>query len=479
MNQTFLPHTDLWAHLNLLDVGIILFFALSFLALPHIIPNRHAENPKGNESYLLMGRSLGLPLFVATLVSTWYGGIFGVTQIAFERGFYSFFTQGLFWYISYLIFALFFAKKVRQKKVLSLPELVGQRFGQQARRLSAIVLFFHALPVTYALSIGILLQMIFAINFPLALILGVSLVAIYTALGGFRGVVVTDALQFILMFVSAIMCLIFLIYNFGFLDFLKAALPATYFNWRGDQTWSSSLIWLFIACSTTLIHPVFYQRCLAASSDRVAVRGIFIAIFCWLLFDCCTTLGGMYAKALIPAADSEKAYVLLAIQLLPSGLRGVFLAGIMATILSTLDSFLFVSGTSLSYDILPAGPKSTRNHQFAILGSAALVIGVGLIFDANFEEIWLFMEGIFSTALVVPVLASLYIKRPLSAWQFFLPVATALGTYAFGSLWRHFYEISFSPFYWAHGASIAMFIFSTLALRFRKLASTKSSVVTT
>jgi len=47
-------------------------------------------------------------LFVGTLVATWYGGIFGVTFIAFEKGLYNFLTQGVFWYIAYLIFACFY-----------------------------------------------------------------------------------------------------------------------------------------------------------------------------------------------------------------------------------------------------------------------------------------------------------------------------------------------------------------------------------
>ena len=474
MDPIFSPHIDLLSNISIIDLGIVVFFALSFLVLPHLIKQKATVNNASDGGFLLMGRGLNLPLFVATLTSTWYGGIFGVTQIAFQNGFYSFFTQGLFWYISYLIFAVFFAKKVRQNKVLSLPELIGQRFGEKARRLSAIILFFHALPVTYAISIGILLQMIFAIDFSLALIIGVALVAIYTAMGGFRGVVITDALQFILMFSAVILCVLFLINNFGFMDFLRQTLPKSYFNWRGEQSLASSLIWLFIACSTTLIHPVFYQRCLAAKSDSIAVRGIFLAVLCWLIFDCCTTLGGMYAKALIPDAPSEKAYVFLAIQLLPEGLRGLFLAGIMATILSTLDSFLFVSGTSLSYDLVPFMKDNQRKHQLGIVLSAALVIIIALCFRVNFEEIWLFMEGIFSTALVVPVLVSMFYKRRLSSWQFFLPVLAALLVYFAGSYWRHAIDQSFSPFYWAHGSSIAVFTLCSWALNKRYLFVTKT-----
>lgn len=75
--------------------------------------------------FLLMGRQLTLPMFVGTLVATWYGGIFGVTEIAFSKGIYNFITQGLFWYIAYIIFALFIVRRVKRYEAVTLPDLVG------------------------------------------------------------------------------------------------------------------------------------------------------------------------------------------------------------------------------------------------------------------------------------------------------------------------------------------------------------------
>ena len=57
--------------------------------------NKKRENkPAKALDYLLMGRKLTLPLFVATLVATWYGGIFGVNEITFNYGIYNCVTQG-------------------------------------------------------------------------------------------------------------------------------------------------------------------------------------------------------------------------------------------------------------------------------------------------------------------------------------------------------------------------------------------------
>ena len=96
---------------------------------------------------LLMGRQLTLPMFVATLVATWYGGIFGVTEIAFSDGIYNFVTQGLFWYVAYLIFAFYLVDRVAKFKAVTLPDLVGQMFGPRSARLSAIFNFCNVLPV--------------------------------------------------------------------------------------------------------------------------------------------------------------------------------------------------------------------------------------------------------------------------------------------------------------------------------------------
>ncbi len=66
--------------------------------------------------HMLMGRRLTLPLFIATLVSTWYGGIFGTASIAFSSGVYNLVTQGIFWYVAYLIFAFFVLEQDKRQQ---------------------------------------------------------------------------------------------------------------------------------------------------------------------------------------------------------------------------------------------------------------------------------------------------------------------------------------------------------------------------
>ena len=111
--------------------------------------------------HMLMGRQLTLPLFVGTLVATWYGNILGVTQIAFEQGIYNFITQGVFWYITYIIFAIFFVKQIRSYQALSLATMTEKMFGPRAKVVTAIFTFFDMVPIAYVLSLGLLLQLFF------------------------------------------------------------------------------------------------------------------------------------------------------------------------------------------------------------------------------------------------------------------------------------------------------------------------------
>ena len=135
---------------------------------------------------ILDGRRLTLPLFIATLVSTWYGGIFGVTQIAYEYGIYNFITQGFFWYGTYIIFAFFVAPKIRQTDVHTLPELSGNCLVKKSRFITSIFNILNVIPVAYALSIGIFIDLLFGTGVTTGTIYGTLFVILYSMFGGFR-----------------------------------------------------------------------------------------------------------------------------------------------------------------------------------------------------------------------------------------------------------------------------------------------------
>ena len=402
-------------------VIFILVLGITFLSVIYGQYIKKKQKHNADESLvelLLMGRKLTLPLFIATLVATWYGGIFGVTRIAFEKGIFNFVTQGFFWYVTYLLFAFFILKKITHFNALTLPDLVGKMFGPRSLKLSAIFNFFNVVPIVYVISLGLFFKLFWGGSLLPNMLIGVFIVLLYATFGGFRSIVFSDLVQFYVMCSGVLVIVIFSIINFGGLDYLVNNLPPNYFSITGDESWATTMVWGFIALST-LVNPAFYQRCFAAKSQTIAKKGIIISTFIWFVFDICTTLGAMYAKATIPNAPSDIAYFTYALQLVPPGFRGFFLAGVLATILSTLDSYLFIAGTTLTYDILG---KKFRNkiwiHHAGIVLVACIAIIMAQIFEGNIKTVWKTLGSYYSSCLLLPILAGQFFPKRISDNQF-------------------------------------------------------------
>jgi SSS family solute:Na+ symporter len=423
---SFKPILVINQNLNILDW--VTFTLVLVLTLTSVIygskfikksdANDVSSTLKSAIEHLLMGRSLTLPLFIGTLVATWYGGIFGVTQIAFEKGIYNFITQGVFWYVSYIVFALFLVKGISQYQAITLPDMIGKMFGPKSAKLAAVFNLFNVLPIAYIISIGLFISSLSGLSLSFSMVIGLCLVLSYCLWGGLRSVVLSDLVQFFTMCLGVALVLALSFYHFGGPSFLIEKLPSSYFELTGGQGWGLTLVWGFIALST-LVDPNFYQRCFAAQSPTIAKRGILISTFIWFCFDICTTLGAMYAKAVIPESSSNTAYLTYAIQLLPHGLRGFFLASILATILSTLDSYLFLAATTLSFDLSKDKVGLTpKKHGAAMLVVSIAALGLAHVFSGDIKSVWKTLGSLSAGCMLLPVLLGQIYKNRVSDGTF-------------------------------------------------------------
>jgi SSS family solute:Na+ symporter len=431
----FKSSINFWNYLTTAD--IIVFSIVLLATVASVLYGQYLKERDHQTSFLdmlVLGRKLTLPMFVATLVATWYGGIFGVTQITFNHGIYNFVTQGFFWYITYIIFAFFIIHKVMPYKAVTLPDLVEKMFGPRSAKLTAIFNFFNVLPIAYTISLGIFLQLLFGGNLTTNIALGTTFVVLYSMWGGFRAVVFSDLIQFGVMVSSVILIAIFSVTSVGGLDFLKASLPESHFSLTGNVGLGTTLAWGFISLAT-LVDPNFYQRCFAATSEKTARNGILISTVIWFIFDIATTLGAMYARAVIPEADPKHAYMVFSMQILPPGLRGYVLAGILATILSTMDSYLFIAGTTLSYDLAPQKIKKSINfHHLGIITVGILSIVVSSVFEGDIKDAWKTLGSLSAACLTLPVIAGYLFPKRIKDNQFIL--ASIFGVIT-TIMWRH------------------------------------------
>jgi len=271
------------AQFNLIDwiFVVIYFFLLIWLSW-----KKGWQDETDESEFLLSGRKVTLPAFVATLVSTWYGGILGVGEYSYQFGISMWLILGVPFYIFSALFAVLLAGKIRLNRALTLPEAIGRRYGENAGRLSAIPIFILVSPAPYILMLGLLFQFLAGGTAPF--LFYATLVALFSVLyitvGGFGAVLRTDFLQVILMFSGFAMLLIFAAAKFGGISLLWESVPASFRDITGGQSWQYILVWFFIAL-WTFVDPSFHQRAAAARSPKTARTGIFISILFWSGFD--------------------------------------------------------------------------------------------------------------------------------------------------------------------------------------------------
>jgi SSS family solute:Na+ symporter len=361
----------------------------------------------GGVDYLLAGRRLTLPVFVATLVTTWYGGILGIGEYAWRFGISTWLVFGVPYYLSAVLFALWLAPRLRVSGAVSIPDLLATAYGRPASMTGAAAVYASTVPVAYLLMLGVLLAQV--TGWPLwpAVLVAAIFSAVYVGLSGFRAVVRTDVLQFVLMYGGFFLLLPAALAHTGGLSGLWAQLPATHRAWDGGLGWQTVLVWYLIALQT-VVEPAFYQRVFAARDPRTARTGVLVSVALWVVFDFLTVFSGLAARVLLPALDDPMAaYPELASLVLSPWIAAVFMVGLFATVMSTLDSYLFIAATTIGNDLAPDEPDPEvvrRRTRIGLLVSAGLAVGGALLFTSA-VQVWHHVGSVVTSALLLPVLA--------------------------------------------------------------------------
>src|SRR5262245_51645779 len=223
--------------------------------------------------YLVAGRRVTLPPLIATLVATWYGGILGVGEYSYRYGLANWVVFGVPYYIGALLFAWAFARRARTAALYTLPDLLDRHYGRGPAVVGAVAVFVSAAPAAYVLMLGTLFASMTGLPLTACVIAAAVFSLFYIQRGGLRAVVLTDQVQFVLMYTGMAVMLVFLVARHGGLGFLTGALPASHFSWNGGNSPQAILVWYFIALST-LVDPGFWQRAYAARDPAVARRGV-------------------------------------------------------------------------------------------------------------------------------------------------------------------------------------------------------------
>ena len=420
-----------------IDYIIIAIYLMGMIGVGVWFAKKHTDF----DDFFLAGRSLTTPLLITTLISTYYGidVLFGDSQLGFTNGVVAWFGYARPTYAFFLIAAFFLAQRLKEEDFKSLPDILDKYYGKKTRYVGAITSFIYSLPALSLYGFGMLGDVILGWEPIMGMLVLGGIALVYTLTGGFWAVVLTDSIQFLFMCVVLALAVPFAMNFIGGFDKMIDILEPSYFDTLGDLS-----IWLIIIYASTglaiLVEPTFYQRIFAAKSYKNVRNALIIGIFIWGSYDWIITIIAMAAKTgvlqgILPTDVAPDAALLtVMVAALPAGALGLFMAGVLSTEMSTLDSYCLVAGGNVAYDIYrPAiKPDATdeeliKKTRYGILLSWILGLAMAVSFD-QMLGLWVFMASILISSVMVPILLGLFIPRFRKALAGFLSAGLGLAS---------------------------------------------------
>ena len=411
-----------------IDYIIISLYLLGMVGVGLWFAKKHSDF----EDFFLAGRSLTTPLLITTLISTYYGidVLFGDSQLGFTNGVVAWFAYARPTYAFFLIAAFLLAHRLKQEDFKSLPDILDKYYGKKTRYVGAVTSFIYSLPALSLYGFGMLGEVILGWEPIMGMLVLGGIALIYTITGGFWAVALTDSIQFVLMCVILAMAFPFAMNLIGGFDSMIEVLEPSYFDTLGDMS-----IWLIIIYASTglsiLVEPTFYQRIFAAKSYKNVRNALVIGIFIWGSYDWIITILAMAAKVAVIQGTlpvdvaPDAALLTIMVAALPAGALGLFLAGVLATEMSTLDSYCLVAGGNVAYDIYkPAFKPSATDQELikttrqGILLSWVLGFAMAISFD-QMLGLWVFLASILISSVLAPILLGMYVpkfRKPLAGF---------------------------------------------------------------
>ena len=380
-----------------------------------------------NSSWWLSGMSTYMTLFSASTFVIWGG-------VAFRSGFVAVLIGNILGFASFFV-GRYLSGKWREMRIKSPGEYLTIRFGKRSLNfytlLGIIGRGFHTAVALYAIAIVMSTLMTLpeghfmadatghlAVSWAIV-ILGV-ITLLYTILGGFLAVLMTDVIQFGVLITVVIFMIPLSINAIGGLDNFIANAPEGYFTpVSAEYPWFWLILWFFVNSFTIGGDWPFVQRYISVPTVSDAKKSTYLVGALYLLTPLIWYFPAMVFRQIEPTANPEQAYILMSDHVLMKGMLGVMLAAMVSATLSTVSGTLNVFANVFTYDIYgqkhpEVGEKRLirigRIFTFAF-GAAIIALALLIPYAGGAEKVVVTILTMIIGPLYIPSVWGVFSKR--------------------------------------------------------------------
>jgi SSS family solute:Na+ symporter len=414
-------------NLSTLDMGIIIFYLVGIVLLGFYFATKH----QNAEDYFLAGRNLtwpiiGFSLFASNMSSN---SLVGLAGSGYKDGF-SVYSYEWMAVVVLIIFAVFFLPFYLRNKIFTIPEYLEKRYSYPVRAYASGIAIILNILVDISATLyagGLVINLIFP-GFALwQIIIGLALVAgLYTITGGLSSVMYTDAVQAVILIIGSTMITIFAYKAAGGWDAVYAITDPSHFDILKSAS-DEKMPWPSVFTGVLLLGFYFWgtnqyitQRTLASRNLRQGQWGAMFAGLLKLSILFIMIFPGAFARVLYPDMENmDMVYPTMLFDLLPTGLLGLVLAGLIAAMMSSLDSGLNSVSTLVTMDIInkikPDMDSKTLMNVGRIITTVVMIIAIIWAPNiGNFEKLWDYLQNTlawFCPPIVALFVMGLFTKR--------------------------------------------------------------------
>ena len=412
--------------MSIIDIIILIAYICAIFSVGFLLKGR----VNNFSNFMIANSKMGVGLGVASMAGTELGLI--TVMYNAEQGWIGHFASfhiGLIAFLVTLAVGLsgFVIERLRKLNVKSIPEFYNLRYGRNVRIIGAIFLVLGGvLNMGLFLKIGAkFFQSIFGdIGISLSAIMVVLLILVlfYTMMGGMLSVIITDYIQFVVLSVGLLLSTFLAIYTIGWNNIFGAFKDEESFNpIINDSFGYDYIIWMvilgFVSC---VVWPTATTRALAMKDHYAVKKQYILSSISFLIRFIIPSFLGICAFIYFngESVDSLGGMPSFLKEILPIGILGLVVAGMVSAFMSTHDSYLLCWSTIIVNDIIsPLWRNIDSNGKIFLSRIIICLLGLyilywGLFYNGN-EDIWGYLAitgSVYFSGAISLIICGLYSK---------------------------------------------------------------------
>ena len=400
--------------ISMIDMTIVVVYLLITLFVG-IKSGMGKNTNKTMKDYALGNRSFTTSTLTATLVATWLcsSSTLGLTTEIYNKS-WVFGLVFLGFSVGIILTKYIFINRIDVfKNCLSTGDVIRKFYGDKSQTLVGFVSIIRSLGtlVVQIIAMGALFHSFLGINPSIGMIVGGSIITLYSAFGGIRGVIITDVIQFAVLVIAIPIVLNFAVTKVGgYQNILLYVNDSELFKTNLDTLSSLEYLLIFLSFCIPRLYPALIQRFLIMKNSKQLKDSLNVTAITITLVHIMIILIGICASILYSNIDGSVALPRIIYDLVPVGLKGCIIAGLLAVIMSTADSVLNVSSIAFAHDILIK--RFGFKCSSSILSLITILIGIVSMFIAlrftSILDVLLYSNLFWYPVMLFPIILGVY-----------------------------------------------------------------------